>query len=43
MSLKYLHLTENVDNDLIYLLMVTKIICSCWFNCWIFNHVCSFL
>jgi len=42
MSLKYLHLTENVDNDLIYLL-VTKIICSCWFNCWIFNHVCSIL
>jgi len=30
MSLKYLYLIENVDNDLICLLKITKIICSCW-------------
>jgi len=30
MSLKYLYLIENVDNDLICLLMITKIICWCW-------------
>jgi len=28
-SLKYLYLIENVDNDLIYLLMITKMLCSC--------------
>ena len=30
MSLKSLYLIENVDNDLICLLMIMKIICSCW-------------
>ena len=30
MSLKHLYLIENVDNDLICLLMITKIICWCW-------------
>jgi len=29
MGLKYLYLIENVDNDLICLQMITKIICSC--------------
>jgi len=32
MSLKYLYLIENVDNDLICLLMITKIICLWWFT-----------
>jgi len=29
-SLKYLQLIENVDNDSIFLLTITKIICWCW-------------
>ena len=39
-SLKYLYLIENVDNDLIYLLMITKMLCSCWLTVWILDHVC---
>jgi len=30
MSFNYLYLIENVDHDLICLLMITKIIRSCW-------------
>jgi len=30
MSLNYLYLIENVDNDSICLLMIMKIICSCY-------------
>jgi len=30
MSLKYLYLSENVNNDLVCLMVITKIICSCW-------------
>jgi len=42
MSLKYLYLIENVDNDLIFLLMIMKIMFMLM-NSWIMDHVCSFL
>jgi len=42
MSLKYLYLIENVDNDLISSLMITKNHMLMLINCWILDHVCSF-